>query len=224
MGSRDIYYKLNGQYHKIKQNDDFEEDPRLHPDVVVAESNNLMNYKKNQCFKSLLIDRSSWLVGLLVLQSLSSFILRKHEKLLIEHTSILQFLTMLVGAGGNAGNQASVRVIRGLATGSLNSTTIPFFLKTEAIMALCLSIILGISGFILAAVFQTEIAETVAITSSLFIIVLISIFAGSLLPFGMKRIGIDPAHSSTTIQVLMDIMGVMITCVISSIIMKSNFV
>ena len=109
MGSRDIYYKLDGQYHKIKQNDDFEEDPRLHPDVVVAESNNLMNYKKNQCFKSLLIDRSSWLVGLLVLQSLSSFILRKHEKLLIEHTSILQFLTMLVGAGGNAGNQASVR-------------------------------------------------------------------------------------------------------------------
>jgi len=115
-------------------------------------------------------------------------------------------------------------VIRGLATGSLNSTTIPFFLKTEAIMALCLSIILGISGFIRAAVFQTETAETVAITSSLFIIVLISIFAGSLLPFGMKRIGIDPAHSSTTIQVLMDIMGVMITCVISSIIMKSNFV
>ena len=54
-------------------------------------------------------DRASWLVGLMVLQSLSSFIIKRNEEVLEEHIIIVQFLTMLVGAGGNAGNQASVR-------------------------------------------------------------------------------------------------------------------
>lgn len=56
-----------------------------------------------------LVDRGAWLVGLLVLQSFSSFIIQHNELLLQRHTVIVRFLTMLVGAGGNAGNQASVR-------------------------------------------------------------------------------------------------------------------
>jgi hypothetical protein len=54
-------------------------------------------------------DRCGWLVGLLVLQSCSSFILSNNQELLQAHIVIVQFLTMLVGAGGNCGNQASVR-------------------------------------------------------------------------------------------------------------------
>ena len=54
-------------------------------------------------------DRAYWLVGLLALQSCSGFILSRNEALLESHPVIIFFLTMLVGAGGNAGNQASVR-------------------------------------------------------------------------------------------------------------------
>jgi hypothetical protein len=54
-------------------------------------------------------DRAGWLVGLLMMQSMSSFILARNEALLQKHLVIVRFLTMLVGAGGNAGNQASVR-------------------------------------------------------------------------------------------------------------------
>jgi hypothetical protein len=60
-------------------------------------------------FWSSVKERAGWLVGLLVLQSLSSFIISRNEQLLQEHVIIVRFLTMLVGAGGNAGNQASVR-------------------------------------------------------------------------------------------------------------------
>ena len=49
------------------------------------------------------------LISLLVLQSCSSFILRHFEETLERHVQITFYLTMLVGAGGNAGNQASVR-------------------------------------------------------------------------------------------------------------------
>ena len=92
------------------------------------------------------------------------------------------------------------------------------FLLSEIAVGLCLSIILGISGWLRAAVFATPFLETVAITASLFMIVMISVVLGATLPLGMKLVGIDPAHSSTTIQVLMDILGVTITVVVSGLV------
>lgn len=68
----------------------------------------------NVTFVDAMKSRAAWLVGLLVMQSCSGFILSRNEMLLQDHPVIVYFLTMLVGAGGNAGNQASVRVIRGL--------------------------------------------------------------------------------------------------------------
>lgn len=58
--------------------------------------------------------RRRWLLGLLVLQSMSSFVLDSYQDLLREHLVVTLFLTMLVGAGGNAGNQSAIKVIRGL--------------------------------------------------------------------------------------------------------------
>jgi hypothetical protein len=54
-------------------------------------------------FGEALRDRALWLVGLLVLQSCSGIILARNEALLENHPVIIYFLTMLVGAGGNAG-------------------------------------------------------------------------------------------------------------------------
>ena len=58
--------------------------------------------------------RRRWLLGLLVLQSTSSVVLDYYQDLLKHHLVITLFLTMLVGAGGNAGNQSAIKVIRGL--------------------------------------------------------------------------------------------------------------
>ena len=37
-----------------------------------------------------------------------------YQELLRNHLVVTLFLTMLVGAGGNAGNQSAIKVIRGL--------------------------------------------------------------------------------------------------------------
>ena len=66
------------------------------------------NHRTQYSFFAAVSDRAGWLVGLLILQSMSSFIISRNEKLLQQHLVIVRFLTMLVGAGGNAGNQASV--------------------------------------------------------------------------------------------------------------------
>ena len=90
-------------------------------------------------FHAGLIDRSLWLTGLLVFQSCSSFILQANEAMINEHPAVIFFLTMLVGAGGNAGNQAAVRAIRYIAVGSLNVKTRWSFVMREFYMALSLS-------------------------------------------------------------------------------------
>lgn len=171
-------------------------------------------------FMDQLKDRAGWLIGLLILQSCSSFIIQYNERFLQNHMIIVQFLTMLVGAGGNAGNQASVRVIRSLAVGTLNKRTMSSFLRSEAKMALSLSILIGMTGFIRAAMFRTPPGETIAVTASVCAIVAISVAIGSTLPLGMRRVGIDPAHSSTSIQVVMDILGVLITVCVSTFVMS----
>jgi len=171
-------------------------------------------------FMDQLKERAGWLIGLLILQSCSSFIIQCNKSFFEKHMTIVAFLTMLVGAGGNAGNQAAVRVIRGLAVGTLNRCTMKNFLYSEVKMALSLSVLIGITALARAAVFRVPMGETIAVTASVCVIVAISVAIGNALPLGMRRVGIDPAHSSTTIQVMMDILGVAITVCVSSFVLS----
>lgn len=112
-------------------------------------------------------------------------------------------------------------VIRGLALGTLNEQTQSQFLQREFKMAVSLSVVLSLAGFARAALFRTPFAETVAVTGALSIIVFSSICLGAVLPLFLKKLGVDPAHSSTTIQVVMDILGVLLTVVVSTAILDS---
>jgi len=217
-----IYLPASGSLHHRHAHSPEYDKKTLDIDDAGSEDMHLPHNFEPISFQEVIKSRAGWLVGLMVLQSCSSFILKRNEELLEDHSEIVQFLTMLVGAGGNAGNQASVRVIRGLALGTLNSGNLKTFLIMELKMMLCLSMILATSGFIRAIIFQVHVAETIAITLSLFCIVAISIFIGVLLPLSMKFVGIDPAHSSTTIQVIMDILGVCITVRVSAAILETS--
>ena len=61
--------------------------------------------------------RIPWLIGLLLLQSFSSMILLQYNSMISNYAIITLFLTMLIGTGGNAGNQSATLVIRGLKIG-----------------------------------------------------------------------------------------------------------
>jgi len=160
--------------------------------------------------------RASWLLGLLICQSFSSLVLADNEALLLEHPTVIFFMTMLVGAGGNAGNQAAVRIIRGLATGEVDPSPTE---RTRAIVsdemrrALALGGILVVAGFLRVIAFDgTTLVDAAAISASLFIIVSSSVVLGTMLPLLLSKLRVDAAHASTTIQVVMDVMGVLITC------------
>lgn len=112
-------------------------------------------------------------------------------------------------------------MIRGLALGTLNENTQAQFLARELKMAGALSAILSIAGFVRAIAFATPLPETIAVTSALAMIVFSSVCLGAVLPLFLKKLGVDPAHSSTSIQVVMDILGVVLTVVVSTAVLDS---
>lgn len=168
--------------------------------------------------------RATWLLGLLVAQSCSSFILQDNEMLLTNHPTVIFFMTMLVGAGGNAGNQASVRLIRGLATGEVDPSSpeqTRRILFSEAKVGLSLALILVVAGWLRVVAFQASPVDAAAISASLFLIVTSSVVLGTVLPLGLNKLRIDAAHASTSIQVIMDVLGVLITCTVAPLVFQT---
>ena len=177
---------------------------------------------------SSLATRATWLLGLLACQSCSSFILADNEALLVTHPTVIFFMTMLVGAGGNAGNQAAVRIIRGLATGEVDNRPTDrtvSIVSDEMIRAVALALVLVVAGFLRVVLFEsgssTYLVDAAAISASLFIIVSSSVVLGTLLPLLLSNLKVDAAHASTTIQVVMDVMGVLITCTVAPLIFNA---
>jgi hypothetical protein len=125
--------------------------------------------------------RGRWLLGLLVLQSMSSFVLDSYQDLLKEHLVVTLFLTMLVGAGGNAGNQSAIKIIRGLATGSFKPTAagIRRAMKQQASVGLMLGLGLAAGGWVRVYITNGDALNATAISISLFLIVLCSVLAGT---------------------------------------------
>ncbi len=162
--------------------------------------------------------RGRWLLSLLALQSTSSFVLDAYADLLRDHLVVTLFLTMLVGAGGNAGNQSAIHVIRGLATGSLTPSgpDVGRTLAHQLAVGGLLASGLAVGGYGRVALSGGSPLDAAAIAASLFAIVLASVAVGTALPFGLARAGIDPANAGTSVQVAGDVLGVAITCGVCS--------
>lgn len=172
--------------------------------------------QKGDTFDSAFRSRVSVLVSLMLVQSLSGIILSRFEDLVKDHVVVTLFLTMLVGAGGNAGNQATVNVIRGLATGDITPVTQGQVLRRELQLGAALGGVLAGVAFVRVLLWRGDLVAAVAIGLAALVIVAISAVVGAALPLLFVRVGLDAAHAGPAIQVAMDIIGVSATCVICS--------
>lgn len=168
--------------------------------------------------------RAGWLVVLLAFQSSSSIILERFDLLVQRHPIVIYFLTMLVGAGGNVGGQTTVLVVRQLALGQAqgeksDGKSAWREIAEQGWVGIRLAVILFFASFFRCFVFEVEWSETVAICASMTAIVCTSTLIGAALPNMLKWLDMDPAHAGAAIQVVMDITGVTLTCVISCLIL-----
>jgi Mg/Co/Ni transporter MgtE len=107
-----------------------------------------------------------------------------------------------------------VQIIRGLATGKIQSTprAIRRSLMQQALVGVLLGTVLSVGGFVRVYITNGDLVNATAICVSLFSIVMTSVLLGSTLPFALSKLGVDPANAGTSIQVVMDVLGVGITC------------
>lgn len=165
----------------------------------------------------LIWQRVPWLTGLLVLQSFSSIILSQYSILLSKYAIITYFLTMLVGTGGNAGNQSAALVIRGLTTKEITRSNGMKILIREFGVSLIMASLLWIIGFTRVYYSSGDLLSSIAISCSLFLIIVTSIVLGACIPLLLERLNFDPTHSAAPfLTTLMDILGVLIYCFVCS--------
>ena len=170
-------------------------------------------------FIRILFERGYILIALLLAQSFSTTIMRSFQTTL-EYGTLLYFTTMLISTGGNTSNQTSALVIQGLITGELHSMNIFKFLRREFLMSGILALTLGTVSFIRAYLSSASLIESIAISFSLAVIVMVSVMLGAIIPLILKRFNIDPAFSAGPfLATLMDILGILIYCYITRLIL-----
>lgn len=171
---------------------------------------------------SLLFKRLSWLIALLILQSFSASILAAYDTFLNAHIIFTYFVPMVVGTGGNAGNQCSVMVTRALALGMADKEVVRV-IKKEIPIALLTAVILAVVSFARICVeYPSDSAAAAAISITLFIGILLSISLGILFSYGIEKMRrCDPADGAAPLlTTISDIIGIGILCAVATAIVK----
>lgn len=167
-----------------------------------------------QSFFKVLYQRSYILIILLLAQSISSMIIQHNEALLAGF--LVVFITMLISTGGNTSSQTSAVIIQGMASGEITQSNMMRFFRREFSLAFAMAIILGLTAFARVYLTSGNMLGSLAVSTSLASIVVVSVVVGSIIPVILKRIGMDPAHAAgPLLATLMDILGLLIYCSVS---------
>ena len=112
---------------------------------------------------------------------------------------------------GNAGTQAAMAVVRGLAIGEVRLKDIWLVVKKEIFIGGIMGIPLGGITLIRAIIFQRNSLLGVCVAFSMLIAIVTATSLGSLLPLVCKRLKLDPAVvSGPLITTILDIFSLTI--------------
>ena len=157
-------------------------------------------------------NRIPWLLLLMLSATFTGSIIASFEAALSSCVILTAYMPMLMGAGGNAGSQSSVAIIRSL---SLNEVRFKDWLRVlwkETGVAILCGITLAVANFVKLMLFD-KVAFTIALVVSvaLALTVLIAKIVGCMLPMLAKKIGFDPAvMASPFITTIVDALSLLI--------------
>ncbi len=175
--------------------------------------------------------RAGWLVFLFLGEMLTATAMGFFEKEIAKAVVLALFVPLIISSGGNSGSQAATLTIRAMALGEIKLRDWWRVMKREVISGLLLGTTLGAIGFlrIFAWTLFTNmygehwmlIAFTIFFT--LIGVVMWGTFSGSMLPFILRRLGLDPATSSAPfVATLVDVSGLIIYFSIASLILSGT--
>ncbi len=169
-------------------------------------------------------NRIPWLLILMISATFTGLIINTFEGRLNQLSPLLfACIPMLMDTGGNAGSQASVTVIRGLALGEirLRDTLRVLWKETRVsvLLALCLSVVCFGKLYLLDGLafgYNYTWYICLAVSLALFATVVIAKVVGCMMPILAKACKLDPAVvASPFITTIVDALSLIIFCFIS---------
>lgn len=160
--------------------------------------------------RRLVRSRVVWLLVLAVGATLTVQVLDAFEATLAQMTVLALFVPLLIGTGGNTGNQAATTVTRSLALGEIVPRDLRKVLLREVRVGLCLGLLLGTLGFAIAGlVYEWHIGLVVGLT--LVAVCAVAASIGGIMPLAARAMKVDPAvFSNPFITTFVDATGLII--------------
>jgi magnesium transporter len=185
----------------------------------------------NTGFLEMVKKRGVVLAALFLGEMLTASAMSHYEDEIARAVILALFVPLIISSGGNSGSQASTLVIRAMALGEVQLRDVVRVLRRELGAGLVMGGGLAIIGFTRVVVWQQIwpiygqhyllVAGSVAI--SLVGVVMLGTVTGGLLPFLLRRIGLDPASSSAPfVATIVDVAGLMIYFTVAGVVLHGT--
>lgn len=160
--------------------------------------------------RSIVRSRVVWLLVLAVGATLTVHVLEVFEATLEQMVVLSVFIPLLIGTGGNTGNQAATTLTRALALDDVRPKDILKVIAREVRVGVSLGLLLGSVGFAVAAVaYGPSIGAVVGLT--LLTICTMAATVGGAMPLIGRAVGVDPAvFSNPFITTFVDATGLIV--------------
>ncbi len=163
--------------------------------------------------------RFPWLLALIGVNLLSSTVIAVYEDLLQTAIALTFFMPLLLGTGGNTGSQAATLVVRALSTGDIEPSDWLRSVGKEMLVGLTLAVAMGLSTALLGF-WRGDWHLALVVALSMAGIVVWTNLMGTVLPFVLVRLRMDPAvASSPLITSVSDVTGLIIYFLIAKAIL-----
>lgn len=162
--------------------------------------------------------RVVWLIVLFFGELLTIFAMSNFERQIEKVVILATFIPLIISSGGNSGSQAATLIIQAMALGEVTIKDWWRVMRREIFSGIFLGTTLCLLSFSVIICWQLisgSLAEPVLIGlvvgCSLIGVVLWGTLMGSMLPLLLKKLGADPAVSSTPfVATLVDVTGLII--------------
>ena len=163
--------------------------------------------------------RLPWLMLLMLSATFTGIVINRFEDSLARCSVLIGFIPMLMGTGGNSGNQSSVAVIRGLSLNEIGFGDLLEVVWKESRVAVVCGALLACGNFVKLLVVDRLLMQNAEVTALVALVICLTLVCtvfcakvvGCMLPLLAEKIGLDPAvMAAPFISTIVDVVSLVI--------------
>ena len=162
--------------------------------------------------------RTPWLFVTLIGELIAVNVANCYGKTLQALPVIAIFMPLLAGLAGNIGTQSITLIVRGLSTGQITTGSTIKHLIRESVIGLCIGSFFGGAVMLFTWGWQNSVELGFIVGLAMTINMALATLIGTLTPFAMKKMNIDPAVASgPVIATAIDVLGLAVYFTLATI-------